>query len=129
VAFANAGRYDELLRFGQDASEAAKINLANSKTVADYAQGLTQKSVTTPDAPIDSISTMIQFQVAVSAGVTPSWTFIYFKGPGISAPFVAATLNRTHILQIALGAPSVPTNSSTEQNRVLQNQILLLPTH
>jgi hypothetical protein len=125
-AFRNSNLYDKRLVFAQDASEAAKIDQSNSKTIADYAQGLTQKGVTTPDAPIDSISTTIQFEVAMGAGISPSWSLIYFKGPGISGPFVAASLNRTHILQIALGSPSQGTNSA-EQNRVLQNQILLLP--
>jgi hypothetical protein len=127
AAFNNADLYDKMLGFAQDSSEAAKTNQTNSKTIADFAQGLRQKGVTTPDAPIDSISTTIQFEVAMGAGISPSWSLIYFKGPGISGPFVAATLNRTHILQIALGSPSQSANS-TEQNRVLQNQILLLPS-
>ncbi|MBK5655839.1 MULTISPECIES: hypothetical protein [Bradyrhizobium] len=121
--------YSEELGFVRDSADSAKTNQANSKTLADYTQGLAQQAPTQPDAPVDSISTTIQFEVAMGAGVTPSWSLIYFKGPGINSPFVAATLNRTHILQVALGAPSASTNSGLEQSRVLQNGVFLLLPH
>jgi len=121
--------FNEELAFARDSADAAKTNQANSKTLADYAQSLAQREPTQPDAPVDSISTTIQFEVAAGAGVTPSWSLIYFKGPGINAPFVAASMNRTHILQVALGAPSASTSSGAEQNRVLQNGVFLLLPH
>jgi len=69
------------------------------------------------DPPLDSISHKVEFIVARSANVTPSWTLVHFKGPGITGNFAAIQRTDTHTLTIAFGAPG-------EQSRQLGNQLI-----
>lgn len=81
------------------------------------------------DSPIDSIGHQVQFIVVATGNVTPSWTLVHFKGPGLSGTFASLMQTRTHTLNIALGAPSGAVNASQEQLRTLNNLQLdtLLP--
>jgi hypothetical protein len=74
------------------------------------------------DPPIDSISHSVNFVVAVSGNITPSWTLVNFKGPGSSGTFASATHTNTHTLSIALGSPAV---IPIEQNRQLNNLVII----
>jgi hypothetical protein len=100
------------LKDGPKASQTA----ATAKTAADAIW----KSIP-QDSPIDSIGHQVQFIVAATANVTPSWTLVHFKGPSTSGTFGALTQTRTHTLNIALGAPSGAVNASPEQLRQLDN--------
>ena len=72
-----------------------------------------------PDPPIDGLLHSVQFVVAYGGSVTPNWTFLAWKGPGITLPAASASGVRTHILNIALGAPG------KEGERLIQNQTVL----
>jgi hypothetical protein len=70
-----------------------------------------------PSPPIDALGHSVQFIVTYGGSVTPNWSLIQWKGPGITIPGAALSGVRTNILNIALG----PTD---EQNRLLLNQTL-----
>jgi hypothetical protein len=106
-----------------------KTNASNAKLFVDHITNL-QKNVTllslTPDPPIDSILHSVQFVVAFGASVTPSWTLLRWKGPGLNAPGASAQGVRTNILQLAFG-PRAPNGArvSDEQIRLIQNATVL----
>ena len=92
---------------GTTALDRAQSYADNAKMLAAAAQKLAGIAVPkTPDPPIDSIGHLIQFVLAYGAGVSPSWSLIALKGPGLNGPLVSGSVNRTHILQLALGSPS-----------------------
>lgn len=65
------------------------------------------------DPPIDALSHQVQFLVAWSGSVNPSWTLVHFKGPSPSSgSFLSASQNNTHTLTIVVGPP----NSQTANN-------------
>jgi hypothetical protein len=78
----------------------------------------------TPDPPLDSIGHSVQFVVAIGGSVTPSWTLVQWKGPGITAPGASGVMNRTHLLQLAFGQPG-----SGDQNRIINNNTIFLSQH
>lgn len=118
-------KYQVELDLAKNEADAAANNDSNAKDLVTYAQALSKQTVYTPDSPIDSISYSAQFVVAIGGGITPSWTLLAWKGPGLTAPGISATGTRTHILQLALASPAAPTSSGAEQSRVLMNQLLL----
>jgi hypothetical protein len=75
------------------------------------------------DTPIDSITHTAKFVVTLGANVTPNWSLVQFKGPGLNSPLAFATRGRTNTLDVVLGAPAVPGGKalSEEQNRQLFN--------
>jgi hypothetical protein len=95
-----------------------------AQTEAEYAQKLAAAAPTaaSPNPPFDSIGHTVEFVVAYGGGLSPSWTLIQWKGPALSGTLAAVTVNRTHLLQLALGEPSQP----SEQNRIINNQAILL---
>ncbi|WP_156162698.1 hypothetical protein [Bradyrhizobium sp. LTSP857] len=107
----------------------SKAAADNAKLFSDHAQALQKTAALvsyTPDPPIDSILHSIQFVVAFGGTVTPSWTLINWKGPGLNAPAASAQGVRTNILNLALGPRSGATKSTPEQTRLINNAILLL---
>ena len=109
----------------QDAADAEKQKLqaeALEATLADNASALNSLHT---DPPVDSLLHSVQFVVTYGGGVSPSWTLLQLKGPGsATSPAASATGQRTHLLSIALGPAA-----STEQNRLIQNQILNALSH
>jgi hypothetical protein len=77
-----------------------------------------------PNPPIDALGHSIQFIVTYGGSITPNWSLLMWKGPGLTIPGAALSGVRTNILNIALGPTS-------EQNRLLLNQTLTntLTTH
>jgi len=107
----------------------SKAAAGNAKRFLDHAQALQKTAALvsyTPDPPIDGILHSVQFVVAYGAGITPSWTLINWKGPGLNAPGVSAQGVRTNILNLALGSRTGATKATLEQNRLINNAILLL---
>jgi hypothetical protein len=70
-----------------------------------------------PNPPIDALGHSVQFIVTYGGSVTPNWSLLMWKGPGLTIPGASLSGVRTDILNIALG----PT---TEQDRLLLNQTL-----
>jgi hypothetical protein len=108
----------------QDAAEQARRYAHVAKNLADYAKQLSDAALpAVPDPPIEGIGHLVQFVVAYGGGVSPNWTLIALKGPGINGPLISGSVNRTHILQLAMGSSKAAVQ--TEANRILNNQILL----
>jgi hypothetical protein len=123
--------YDYATLVQQTKADAAiwKTVAANAKRFQDHAQALQKTAALvsyTPDPPIDGILHSVQFVVAYGGGITPSWTLITWKGPGLNAPAASAQGTRTNILNLALGPRTGATKSTPEQNRLINNTILLL---
>jgi hypothetical protein len=98
-------------RFAMDADKSAKDAeklSAAAKKIEDRITGFT------PNPPVDAMLHSVQFVLTYGASVTPNWTLLQWKGPGLTVPGAAASTVRTHILNIALGPTS-------EQNRLIQN--------
>jgi hypothetical protein len=107
----------------------SKAAAENAKRFSDHAQALQKTAALvsyTPDPPIDSILHSIQFVVAYGGSITPSWSLINWKGPGLNAPAASAQGVRTNILNLALGPRNGATKSTPEQARLINNAILLL---
>ena len=105
-----------------------KASAASVKRLAEHAQNIAKAVASasfTPDPPIDSILHSVQFVVSYGASITPSWTLISWKGPGLNAPAASAQGARTHLLQIALGPRNPSSKSTQEQQRLINNAILL----
>jgi hypothetical protein len=75
------------------------------------------------DAPIDSITHTAKFVVTLGGSITPNWTLVKFRGPGLAAPFASASRIRSNQLDVVLGMPAVAGGKalSDEQNRQLFN--------
>jgi len=116
---------DWLLRAQNAAAQASQYAI-NAKNLADYAQKFLGTAPAAPDPPIDSMGHAVQFVVAYGGSVTPSWTLLAWKGPGVNAPMLAASGTRTHLLQLALGPSAPSSKSSAELNRIIQNQTIFL---
>jgi hypothetical protein len=91
---------------------AAKENISaantNLQTLADYEKPATELASRPIDPPISSIGQSVQFIVTYGGNVTPTWTFVTFKGP--NNPLFAANSTRTHSLNITLGPSATGTN-------------------
>jgi len=70
-----------------------------------------------PNPPIDAIGHSVQFIVNYGGSVTPNWSLLVWKGPGLTIPGASISGVRTNIMNIALGPTS-------EQTRLLLNQTL-----
>jgi hypothetical protein len=110
-------------------SVSSKTQQGNAQLFSDHAANL-QKNVAQlsvmPDPPIDSILHSVQFVVSYGASVTPSWSLIAWKGPGLNAPGASAQGTRTNMLQLAFGSRNgAGTMVSQEQLRLIQNANLL----
>jgi hypothetical protein len=104
------------------------MDQGNVKRAADHLQEMQSLAVqisVRPDPPEDSLLHSVQFVVAYGANISPSWTLIAFKGPGLSGSLVGAQGTRTHILNIALGPRATP-DATSEQARLINNQTILL---
>jgi hypothetical protein len=75
------------------------------------------------DPPLDSITHQAKFIVTAAANVTPNWTLVRFRGPGLVAPLASASRMRTNTLDVVLGQPATPGGKalSDEQQRQLFN--------
>jgi hypothetical protein len=73
-----------------------------------------------PKLPIDALAHSVEFTVAYGGSVTPNWSLIQWKVPGLTVPGVSLTGIRTDILNIARGP-------ADERNRLLLNQTLINP--
>jgi hypothetical protein len=73
------------------------------------------------DPPIASMGESVQFILAYGGNVTPTWTFVRFKGP--NNPLFSTTGTRTHTLNITLGPVNPSTNAPSQD--VKQNQFYL----
>jgi hypothetical protein len=76
-------------------------------------RGALTAALTSFDPPIDSLSHQVQFIVAWSANVSPSWSLVRFKGPSPSSgPLLSGSSSNTHTLSIVLGPPGADTAST-----------------
>jgi hypothetical protein len=99
------------------ASDAARFE-TDAKKQQDNATAIAAKLTGfQPNPPIDALGHSIQFIVTYGGSITPNWSLLMWKGPGLTIPGASLAGVRTNILNIALG----PT---TEQNRLLLNQTL-----
>jgi hypothetical protein len=96
---------------GKKFEDDAKTQQAVAAKIANSIQTFT------PNPPIDGLLHSIQFVVTYGAGITPNWSLLMWKGPGVTVPGASLSGVRTNILNIALG----PT---AEQNRLIQNQVV-----
>jgi hypothetical protein len=98
----------------QDQSE-ADTNKQNAKKDEVTASKI-EKMLTAfkPNPPIDGLLHSLQFIVMYGGSVTPNWSLLLWKGPGLTVPGALLSGTRTHVLNIALGSPG-------EQNRLIQN--------
>jgi hypothetical protein len=106
------------------ASDAARFE-TDAKKQQDNATAIATKLAGfQPNPPIDALGHSIQFIVTYGGSISPNWSLLMWKGPGLTIPGASLSGVRTNILNIALG----PT---TEQNRLLLNQTLTntLTTH
>ncbi|MEH2546003.1 hypothetical protein V1283_002648 [Bradyrhizobium sp. AZCC 2262] len=110
------GSDPDLLKKIQPAAKEASDEVAKAKATAKAAWELLPR-----DAPIDSITHTAKFVVTLGGSVTPNWTLVKFKGPGLTAPFAAASRVRTNQLDVVLGMPAVAGGKelSDEQRRQL----------
>jgi predicted nucleic acid-binding Zn-ribbon protein len=116
-----AGATADFAKDARDAVAAATKNIGEitklTKALTDYTD--TFQSI---DPPISTIGQSIQFVLNYSGNVTPTWTFVTFKGP--NNELFSASGTRTHMLNITLGSP---TGSAGTTNAALaQNQLYLL---
>ena len=77
----------------------------------------------TVDPPISNIGQSVQFILAYGGNISPTWTFVRFKGP--NSPLFAAAGTRTHMLNITLG-PIQPGTTKSPSASVTTNQLYLL---
>lgn len=113
-----AGPDADLLKKIPEAAKAAGEQVTKAKQTATAAWELLPR-----DAPIDSITHTAKFVVTLGGNITPNWTLIRFKGPGLTTPFASASRIRTNQLDVVLGMPAVAGGKalSDEQSRQLFN--------
>jgi len=77
------------------------------------------------DPPLDSLLHSVEFILSYGATLSPGWTLLEWKGPSpASGSAFSASGQRTHVLNIALGAVG-----NAEQNRLIQNQTVASQSH
>ena len=78
------------------------------------------------DPPINSVAHSLNFVVAYGAGISPSWSLLQWKGPGGSSntPFLSASGQRSHTLNIALAPRSGGPAIGTDALRLINNQVI-----
>ncbi len=106
----------------------AEANVNNLTVIATTAVTNATAAAQPIDPPIQAIGQSVQFILGYSGSVTPTWTFVRFKGP--NNPLFSATGTRTHMLNISLGPASPDTvgspgpSISASQQNLLLNAIL-----
>jgi hypothetical protein len=73
------------------------------------------------DPPIATIGQSVQFNLVYGGNISPTWTFVAFKGP--NNPLFSSGGTRTHTLNITLGPMNPETNAPNTD--VTQNQLYL----
>jgi hypothetical protein len=97
------------------AKKNAQSAQASIKEMSDYVVKAVAEFLSKQiEPPIASIGQSVQFILAYGGNVTPTWTFVRFKGP--SSPLFAASGTQTHSLVITLGQPG---------SDISQNQLVL----
>ena len=86
-------------------ADAADENYKTAKSLVSNVK-TSESKLKTIDPPIASVGQTVQFIVNYGGNVTPTWTFVRFKGP--NAPLFGAQGTRTHILNISVGPAAAP---------------------
>jgi hypothetical protein len=94
---------------------------SNIKDMKKYVDAATEFSSKPIDAPIASIGQSVEFILSYGGNVTPTWSFVTFKGP--NSPLFSSSGTRTHTLIITLGPTNLTTNAPNAD--VKQNQFYL----
>jgi len=76
------------------------------KKYINTATEFTSKAI---DPPIATIGQSVQFILTYGGNITPTWSFVRFKGP--NSPLFTASGTRTHTLNITLGPINPTTNA------------------
>jgi hypothetical protein len=97
-------------------------NLGHLADLSTFASRVVASFVSV-DPPISAIGQSVQFTLAYGGNITPTWTFVQFKGP--NGTLFTAQGTRTHILNITLG-PALAAGSSAPSLSVTNNQLYLL---
>ncbi len=128
VTYADLSGKIESIKFNDDpAGNYAKKTARCAADLTLLADQAVKNDNTLPsqiDPPIDAVSHSLQFVVAYGANITPSWTLIQWKGPGMTQNFVSASGTRTHTLNLALaprtGGPAI----GGDALRLINNQVV-----
>ena len=98
------------------AATQAGVFADNAKQQLKAVVGAT-KDLTTykPDPPLDALGHSVQFVVNYGGSVTPSWSLIAWKGPGLAVPGASASGIRTNIMNIAFGPADQQTDLLLKQ--------------
>jgi hypothetical protein len=116
--FCDAHEYDAFLtRFFHDQFDPAETLVVKAQENAALA-----KSLLTPDPPIESIGQSMNFIVTTGLSISPTWSYLHWKGPANGSSLASISGIRTHTLNIALGAPT--SAGVNEVQRVLNNAAL-----
>jgi hypothetical protein len=99
---------------GENLSRLGKLTVFESSITASFQ---------TVDPPISAIGQSVQFTLAYGGNITPTWTFVQFKGP--NGTLFTAQGTRTHILNITLG-PAAAGSANAPSQAVSNNQYYLL---
>ena len=109
----------------QENADVAKENVTkatdNLKTMQNYLDAISEITSKPIDPPIASMGESVQFILVYGGNVTPTWTFVRFKGP--NSPLFSTSGTRTHTLNITLGPVNPETNAPSQD--VKQNQFYL----
>jgi hypothetical protein len=121
----NVANAQSLVNQAQGTVEAAKKNIAsaneNLKGMQAFVDAVSAFTSQPIDPPIASIGQSVQFTLAYGGNVTPTWTFVRFKGP--TNPLFSTSGTRIHTLNITLGPVNPATNAPSDN--VKQNQFYL----
>ena len=79
-------------------------------------------SLQTIDPPLSTIGQSVQFILEYGGNITPTWTFVNFKGA--NNPLFSSSGTRTHMLNITIGSPTALASSAN--SALAQNQLYLL---
>jgi hypothetical protein len=129
-AFSNAGdavsQADLLDQLNTKSIQDVKNAEQNIKSLKSYVDPVDKyaSSLKPLDPPISSIGQSVQFILNYQGNITPTWTFVRFKGP--NNPLFSAGGTRTHMLNVTLGPIDETKGSNTPSLQVLQNQQNLL---
>ncbi len=115
----NATHYAGAVKTNAAAAAAdLKMFTEYASDASDYVAGLPPI-----DPPIQTIGQSVQFMLIYGGNVTPTWTFVRFKGP--NAPLFSADKTRMHLLTITLGAAASGTAKGATQSIATNQQNLL----
>jgi hypothetical protein len=112
-------RVDDAARYASDAKAAENDAAKQAKLAISLEKKFPYPNI---NSPVDGLLHSVQFVVTYGVNVSPNWTLLQWKGPGLTVPGASASGVRTHVLNIALGPPN-------EQNRLIQNQTVTNASH